>query len=112
MESLSHAEVSCSGINLVAPEGYVSVQINVQFTIGTDPRYSVASLDIPVAVDSDSTVGDIRNTALARAKSFLCPEVARLLPASFDDWSRVWPRVRPPEPQAPLYRGKSESYNS
>ena len=40
MESVTHAEASCSGINLVAPDGYVSVQLNVQFTIGSDPRYT------------------------------------------------------------------------
>ena len=84
MESVTHVEVTCSGINLVAPEGYMSVQLSVQFTIGNDPRYTVASLDIPVPMGEETTVSDARNTALGLAKSYLCPQIVAHMPSSFD----------------------------
>jgi hypothetical protein len=81
MSAITSVEAGSSAINLVAPRGYVSVQINVRIAAGQAGRYTVASFDVPVATTEETTIDEVRATAFSVVKSYLSPEVARRLPA-------------------------------
>jgi len=81
MSAITAVEASSSAINLVAPRGYVSVQINVRIAAGEAGRYTVAGFDVPVAATEETTIDEARATAFAMVKSYLSPEIARRLPA-------------------------------
>ncbi len=84
MGHTDRVEVNCTSINMVAPRGYVSVQITVRFAAGDEGRYAVAGFDVPVRWTVESSVEEVRNTALSMVKQWMSPEIARRMPADFE----------------------------
>lgn len=71
MPELKDFEIEFDKINLFAPEGSVSVSFTIKFHAGEGIRYTFINFDIPVKLEENMKIEEVKEIAFERAKTYM-----------------------------------------